>query len=148
MDLDLNILEVNPVAVQILGAAANEAKNKNIREYLGREFFDRALLLEKEVIRDTIKCEPIQKLLSVTFFRVVRHDLIMIVIDDQTESYEKYEQERRVREETLQVTQHVVEKQMRIAQEIASLLGETTAETKLALNRLKNTLEMDEEGWK
>ena len=148
MDPELNILEVNPVAVQILGVSAAEAKDQNIRTFLGKDFFDRALLLEKEVIRDTIKCEPIKKLLSITFFRVVRHDLIMIVIDDKTELYENYEQERRVRQETLQVTQNVVEKQMRIAQEIASLLGETTAETKLALNRLKNTLVMDEDGWK
>lgn len=29
---------------------------------------------------------------------------------------------------------------MRVAQEIASLLGETTAETKVALNKLKQTL--------
>ena len=36
---------------------------------------------------------------------------------------------------------------MRIAQEIASLLGETTAETKLAVNKLKSMLETDEDGW-
>lgn len=33
-----------------------------------------------------------------------------------------------------------MEKQMRVVQEIASLLGETTAETKVALVKLKNTL--------
>ena len=35
----------------------------------------------------------------------------------------------------------MIEKQMRVAQEIASLLGETTAETKIALTRLKDTIE-------
>ncbi len=35
----------------------------------------------------------------------------------------------------------MVEKQMRIVQEIASLLGETTAETKIALTKLKDTME-------
>jgi hypothetical protein len=34
----------------------------------------------------------------------------------------------------------VIEKQMRIVQEIASLLGETTAETKIALTKLKGLL--------
>ena len=34
----------------------------------------------------------------------------------------------------------VIEKQMRMAQEIASLLGETTAETKIALTKLKDSL--------
>ena len=40
----------------------------------------------------------------------------------------------------VEITDKVVEKQMRVVQEIASLLGETTAETKIALTRLKETL--------
>ena len=35
----------------------------------------------------------------------------------------------------------MIEKQMRVVQEIASLLGETTAETKIALTQLKDTLQ-------
>ena len=38
------------------------------------------------------------------------------------------------------ITNEVIQKQMRTVQEIASLLGETTAETKVALERLKETL--------
>ena len=45
-----------------------------------------------------------------------------------------------VKQETIDITDKVVEKQMRVVQEIASLLGETTAETKVALVKLKNTL--------
>ena len=44
----------------------------------------------------------------------------------------------------IEITDKVVEKQMRVAQEIASLLGETTAETKIALTKLKETLNKDE----
>lgn len=42
--------------------------------------------------------------------------------------------------QTIEITDKVVEKQMRIVQEIASLLGETTAETKIALTKLKESL--------
>ena len=42
---------------------------------------------------------------------------------------------------TVEITNAVIEKQMRIVQEIASLLGETTAETKIALTQLKETLQ-------
>ena len=42
--------------------------------------------------------------------------------------------------ETARVTDKVIERQMRVVQEIASLLGETTAETKIALTRLKETI--------
>ena len=41
---------------------------------------------------------------------------------------------------TIEVADSVVEKQMRIVQEIASLLGETAAETKIALTKLKESL--------
>ena len=46
-----------------------------------------------------------------------------------------------VKMETLSTTDEVIKKQMRVAQEIASLLGETTAETKVALLKLKKTLQ-------
>ena len=41
---------------------------------------------------------------------------------------------------TAEVTNSVIEKQMRVVQEIASLLGETTAETKVALTKLKDAM--------
>jgi hypothetical protein len=41
---------------------------------------------------------------------------------------------------TIEITDKVIEKQMRTVQEIASLLGETTAETKIALTNLKESL--------
>ena len=50
-----------------------------------------------------------------------------------------------MRMETLATTDDVIKKQMRVAQEIASLLGETTAETKVALLKLKKTLMQEEE---
>ena len=43
------------------------------------------------------------------------------------------------------MAQKVIEKQMIAAQEIASLLGETTAETKVTLNLLKDLM-LDEAG--
>ena len=45
-----------------------------------------------------------------------------------------------MRRETIRITDQVVDKQMRAVQEIASLLGETTAETKVALTMLKKSM--------
>ena len=61
------------------------------------------------------------------------------VTDEENERHKKEEIER----ETVEVADRVVEKQMRIVQEIASLLGETAAETKIALQKLKETVEDD-----
>ena len=45
-----------------------------------------------------------------------------------------------INRKTVEVADSVVEKQMRIVQEIASLLGETAAETKIALTKLKESI--------
>ena len=59
------------------------------------------------------------------------------IFTDITEAESNREELEKVKEETLITCQKVIEKQMRVAQEIASLLGETTAETKIGLNKLK-----------
>jgi uncharacterized Fe-S cluster-containing protein len=91
-------------------------------------------------VRDTIDCPKIGRIIAVTFFKVAHHDIEMAIIYDRTAHAERIRKASEVRSETIEVTQDVIEKQMRIAQEIASLLGETTAESKLAFNRLKNIL--------
>ena len=50
------------------------------------------------------------------------------------------EQRDSISRQTVEVADNVVEKQMRIVQEIASLLGETAAETKIALSKLKESI--------
>ena len=64
---------------------------------------------------------------------------------DVTDAVEYSKELDEVREKTLETTDAVIKKQMRVAQEIASLLGETTAETKVALLKLKNTLAGEKE---
>lgn len=67
------------------------------------------------------------------------HILMCIMRDITSEEEEKAKKEEMSRH-TIEVTDKVIEKQMRIVQEIASLLGETTAETKIALTNLKESL--------
>ena len=46
------------------------------------------------------------------------------------------EEIKRIKKELLEKSQEVIDNQMRVAQEIAGLLGETTAETKTTLLQL------------
>ena len=45
---------------------------------------------------------------------------------------------------TAEVAQTVIDDQMRVVQEIASLLGETTAKSKVALTRLMKAMDEDD----
>ena len=53
---------------------------------------------------------------------------------------EHKEKKEEISRQTVETADKVVEKQMRIVQEIASLLGETAAETKIALTKLKESI--------
>ena len=67
--------------------------------------------------------------------------LIIGIMCDVTEEVAAQERKDRVNRQTIEITDKVVDKQMRIVQEIASLLGETAAETKVALTKLKESIE-------
>ena len=63
--------------------------------------------------------------------------LLIYIMRDVTEEETAREKKENISRQTMEVADKVVEKQMRIVQEIASLLGETAAETKIALTKLK-----------
>lgn len=66
--------------------------------------------------------------------------ILMSIMRDITTEEEQRSKKESISKNTIEITDKVIEKQMRIVQEIASLLGETTAETKIALTKLKETL--------
>ena len=68
------------------------------------------------------------------------HMLIGIMRDITDEQHER-EKKESISRQTVEVADKVVDKQMRIVQEIASLLGETAAETKIALAKLKESIQ-------
>ena len=66
--------------------------------------------------------------------------MLIGIMRDITETETDREKKARINKQTVEVADSVVEKQMRIVQEIASLLGETAAETKIALTKLKESI--------
>ena len=66
--------------------------------------------------------------------------LLVGIMRDITDDEAEREKKARINRQTVEVADTVVEKQMRIVQEIASLLGETAAETKIALTKLKESI--------
>ena len=67
--------------------------------------------------------------------------MLFCLIEDVTDKANERSKKAKIRQQTTAIADQMVEKQMRIVQEIASLLGETTAETKIALTKLKDTME-------
>jgi sensor histidine kinase regulating citrate/malate metabolism len=76
--------------------------------------------------------------------QTVVHDkdshLLITIMRDVTDEEKEREKKEKISRQTVEVADKVVDKQMRIVQEIASLLGETAAETKIALAKLKESI--------
>ena len=67
---------------------------------------------------------------------IAKQDVVLLTITDITsqENERKIDYERKIA--TAEMAQNVINKQMTVAQEIAGLLGETTAETKMILTKM------------
>ena len=68
------------------------------------------------------------------------YKLIVGILRDVTEEETQRKKKESISRQTVEIADKVVDKQMRIVQEIASLLGETAAETKIALTKLKESI--------
>ena len=70
--------------------------------------------------------------------------MAIAIIKDVTQEEKDKETLYNRKMESVNMAQKVIDKQMIVAQQIASLLGETTAETKVTLNKLKNLIDSEE----
>lgn len=68
------------------------------------------------------------------------YHLLICIMRDVTDEEKEREKKESISRQTVEIADNVVDKQMRIVQEIASLLGETAAETKIALTKLKESI--------
>lgn len=72
-------------------------------------------------------------------------DMYLAIIEDITEQEKKRLELEQMKTETLEKANTVINNQMMVAQQIASLLGETTAETKITLLDLIKQFEREKE---
>ena len=75
-----------------------------------------------------------------------KNDLVIMMLTDITDEVRRQQEFASLKEASLERAQQVIEKQMRVAQEIAGLLGETTAETKAILTQLMQLFQTGERG--
>lgn len=68
------------------------------------------------------------------------YHIIICIMRDITDEEIGREKKEKISQKTIETADKVVDKQMRVVQEIASLLGETAAETKIALTKLKESI--------
>jgi hypothetical protein len=82
---------------------------------------------------------------SMNVYRLENEDLVVGILANVNRSTDGLGRLAQIREETLSNAQMVIEKQMRMAQEIAGILGETTSETRVLLRKLTELMKESED---
>ena len=144
LDGDLRIKEINPAGEEIFLVQGNNLKDKPISVLMGDEDFRYVRETEKSIIGKKIAIPQYNVVFIENIVYLPKQDIIMASMVNIMKEEKNKEELIKVKENTLNAAQEVINKQMRVAQEIASLLGETTAETKIILSKLKKVVEGEE----
>jgi PAS domain S-box-containing protein len=135
VDRDARIRFVNPAFRRMFHCPDEELLGKPAADYVHSDCFGRAIaggghLMVKETIAEH------DMSFRVGLFPVEGEDMYCGIFIDITDEEKAREQLSRLRAQTLERAQEVISRQMETAQEIARLLGESTAETKVLLVKL------------
>ena len=138
---DLKVQQINGAGCRLFGLERPDAAaHRPVEEFLdpvdfifvmedGRPIRDRKVWLENQ-----------QKFVEETIVYDIENKLLLAIMKDITTQEREERRAQELRQQTLEVTDRIIQKQMRTVQEIASLLGETTAETKVALTKLRGAV--------
>ena len=144
----LIVLNENFEVQQINASACRIMNIRNVSDVLGEQvvrildpsIFMQVLKTKISVRNRRIYLAEYKRFVEQTVVYDKESRLIICIMRDVTDEELEREKKEIISRQTVEVADKVVEKQMRIVQEIASLLGETAAETKIALAKLKESI--------
>lgn len=142
---DMRILDCNRKGQELLGVGHEEAVQRYIFEFIEADDIETALLTREPVYHKKIRLESGRMTAEETIVYIENLDAVLVTFQDVTREEKIKEQHYNLKVETVEMAQKVIEKQMMVAQEIAGLLGETTAETKVTLTKLRDSILNEED---
>ncbi len=140
-DGELRIIEVNLAARRMFSpAGGGPSPGEHVSRLTDPRPF-REAVAGRQLVTGRVS-QPTQDLIAQqTIFYVPEHEIVVGIFADVTAGERQREKAAAVRSATAARAQDVMNKQMKVAQEIAGLLGETTAETKVLLTKLIRVIE-------
>lgn len=144
VDSQLNIEEVNPAAQQVFGFKSEDLAGKQLNVIVDDIDFKEAIENKHSSFKKKVVYEKYDYIAYRNIVYLGKRNALLIIFIGITEEERRKEKFAELKQDMVAVTQEIINKHMRTVQEIASLLGETTGETKVAFTKLKQVLE--EEG--
>lgn len=140
VDSDMKIIEFSNAAVSYFKKTKAQAREMYLFELIDHTDFEYVLNTRTSILGKKV-CYPdlgITTLQNIVYIK--DQNCVLGTMQDITEDEDKIRQSQNLKFETIEMAQKVIDKQMMVAQEIAGLLGETTAETKVTLTKLRDMI--------
>jgi PAS domain-containing protein len=144
VDRETRIRFVNPAFRTMFHCAEEALIGEAAAQFVHCDCFERAIAAGGQLmVRTTVPDHDLS--FRVGLFPIEGQELYCGIFIDTSEEEAAKKHLRELRAQTLQRAQEVISRQMKTAQEIARLLGETTAETKVLLVKLMSLFEVEKE---
>ena len=138
---NLEVQQVNTAACRIMNIRTeSDVLGEPVVRILDPTVFVNVRETGRSIRGERVYLAEYQKYVEYTVVYDCESRLLVGIMRDVTDEEAERRKKERINSQTVEVADKVVEKQMRIVQEIASLLGETAAETKIALAKLKESI--------
>ena len=135
VDGDTRVQFVNPAFRTMFHCEGQELLGRAVAPFVHCDCFERAIEAGGNLsVQESVPEQDVS--FRAGLFRIEGEDLYCGIFIDTSEEERAKKDLRDLRAQTLQRAQEVIARQMKTAQEIARLLGETTAETKILLVKL------------
>lgn len=137
----LEVQQINVAARKIMNIrSVSDVLGDQVVRILDPGIFMKVLETKRSVKNQRTYLAEYKKYVEQTVVYDDAYQLLICIMRDITDEENEREKKESISRQTVEVADKVVDKQMRIVQEIASLLGETAAETKIALTKLKESI--------
>nr|WP_296044036.1 [Fe-Fe] hydrogenase large subunit C-terminal domain-containing protein [uncultured Blautia sp.] len=141
VDYDLNIVQLNKAANDLFDITRKKhLLGKQAGEIMDDYAMVNMIAFEREIVQDCIYLEEQKRYIERVLTNDRKNKLILCIMKDVTKEKEWEKKQKRAKINAVQMADKLAEEQLRIVHEIASLLGETAADTKVAVEDLKQTI--------
>ena len=138
---NLEVQQINEAALKIMNIrTASDIMGDQVVRVLDPSIFMKVLSSGRDVRDQHVYLAEYKRYVEQSVVYDRDGHVLVCIMRDITEEESARERKESLSRQTIEVADKVVDKQMRIVQEIASLLGETAAETKIALAKLKESV--------
>ena len=141
VDYDLNIIQMNKAANDLFDISRKkQLLGKAVGEIMDDYPIINMIAFNREIVQDCIYLNEQKRYIERVLTNDRKNKLILCIMKDVTREKESEKKQNRAKAEAVQMADKLAAEQLRIVHEIASLLGETAADTKVAIEELKQTI--------